>query len=263
MIRFSKHSFMVTQIYREPTAAPSPNDRFYPDLKICLVLAGQAMWQIEERTFSVQRGDIVFLNIGQHRRFLSFGEEGLSLCVFTFPRNALSQLHHYIFFRDLSKKNPLQDPKLYLILNEVLSFWRTGSPLRYEWAEAKFTEFFIRAEQLEDFCPDAITPQNLDILNRMDQIDASIANGLTLRQIAKAAGLSESAFSRRFSSAAGISFKQYAMEKKMQRALELLKNTDMKIIDIAAECGFESISGFYDTFRKLLGTTPNKLRSEF
>ena len=231
-------------------------------MKICLVLSGSALWEIEGKVLHVRQGDVVFLNIGQKRHFLSYGENGLDLCVFSFTRNAFSKLRHYIFFTDCAKKNLFAHRSLSLILNELLDIWDTGDHIRYEWASAKFTEFFIKAELLENFTDDALSVKNLELLNKMDLIDESIAKGLCLREIASAAGLSESAFSRRFASATGINFKQYAMEKKVQRAVQLLKNTNLKIIDISAECGFQSISGFYDTFRKLLGTTPNKLRSD-
>lgn len=252
----------MLRFHRDSYSLPSPNDRFYSDFKICLVLDGSAIWEIEGRTFQVQKGDIVFLNIGQKRRFLSFGETGLDLCIFNLARSAFSKLHHYFFFRDCAKENRLQHPSLSSILKAIPEFWNSGNPLRYEWASAKFTEFFIQAELLEQFTLESISLKNLEMLNRMDQIDKSIEAGLPLREIANAAGLSESAFSRRFAAATGIHFKQYAMEKKVQRALQLLKNTDLKIIDISAECGFQSVSGFYDTFRKLLGTTPNKIRSD-
>lgn len=262
MIILNKHTFSVSRFHRDVFSRPSSNDKFYSDIKLCLVLGGSAKWEVGDSSFHVQKGDIVFLNIGQKRRFLCFGDDGFDLCIFTFPRSVFSDLQHYIFFRDCAKKNPLRHSSLSHILQEILEFWDSASPLRYQWASAKFTEFFIRAELLTHFDPGCISPRNLEILKQMDQIDAFISGGKTLREIANAAGLSESAFSRRFSAAVGISFKQYAMEKKVQRALELLNNTDLKIIDIAAECGFQSISGFYDTFRKHLGTTPNKLRTE-
>ena len=70
--------------------------------------------------------------------------------------------------------------------------------------------------------------------------------------------MTESSFSRRFSAVNGISFKQYVIEKKIQRAIFLLQTTNRKVIDIASECGFDSISGFYDSFKRITGTTPNK-----
>lgn len=261
MILLSKQNFRLERFHRDPSHTPAKNDWFYSDIKICLVLEGFAKWVIEGKTLDVKKGDIVFLNIGQMRRFISFGKEGFDLCIFSFSRSAFSDLRHYLFFKDYAKKNPLPCASLEAILLEILDFWETGSSLRYEWATAKFTEFFIRAERLLGFTPEGVSARSREIFQQMDQIDASILKGISLREIANAVGLSESAFSRRFSSVVGIHFKQYAMEKKIQYALELLENTDRKTIDIAAECGFQSISGFYDTFRKLLGTTPNKIRS--
>ena len=48
------------------------------------------------------------------------------------------------------------------------------------------------------------------------------------------------------------------MSKRIEHAISLLENTDYKVVDVALESGFDSISGFYDTFRKITGTTPNK-----
>ena len=54
--------------------------------------------------------------------------------------------------------------------------------------------------------------------------------------------------------------KEIPMELKA-KALEMLKTTDLKVVDVAYECGFNSISGFYDTFKKITGTTPDKISS--
>ena len=119
----------------------------------------------------------------------------------------------------------------------------------------------IKAEREAGYSA-ALDKSGLDLLLQMDEIDMDIAAGLRLREIAQKAGLSESAFSRRFAAVNGISFKQYSIEKKLQRAILLLKTTDLKMIDIAAESGFESVSGFYDAFKKKTGTTPNQFLNE-
>ena len=59
----------------------------------------------------------------------------------------------------------------------------------------------------------------------------------------------------------GISYKQYVISKKIDRAIFLLKTTNMKIVDIALDCGFDSVSGFYDAFKRKTGTTPNEFTS--
>ena len=262
LILLNKRNFSVYKFHRDSHSTPSLNDRFYTDLKLCFVLDGSVTWEIENRIYKVETGDVVFLNIGQRRRFLSYGEKGLTLCTFNFARSAFSQPRHALFFQEMAGKNPVLSSPLGGILKEILEFWDAHDPLRYEWATAKFTEFFIRGEQLTHFAPKAVSKRDLEILEKMDEIESAVLKGAGLREISAGAGLSESAFSRRFAAVMGMQFKQYAMEKKIQRSLELLEKTDMKTIDIAAECGFQSISGFYDTFRKLLGTTPNKIRSD-
>ena len=103
-----------------------------------------------------------------------------------------------------------------------------------------------------------IGKEKLEMLELMNYIDENITNGINLSWAAKKAGMSESTFSRRFLAMNGISFKQYTTEKKIQHAITLLESTNKKTIDIALESGFDSVSGFYDAFKRNTGTTPSK-----
>ena len=122
--------------------------------------------------------------------------------------------------------------------------------------------FFIKAERIAGYTIRSISDDHRRMLEIMDYIDANISSDVSLRTVSQMAGLTESSFSRRFMDTNGISFKQYVVEKKIQRAITLLQTTDRTVIDIALDCGFDSISGFYSAFRKKTGTTPNKF-SEF
>lgn len=257
MIVADKNNFSVRLMQKEQNAPAAPKDTFYAEFRICLALAGEAEWEIEDRTYTIRPGDIVFLNIGQRRQFTSFGKNGFRLAIFTLTRNAFGEPHHFMFFLNQVKlrQNVFKSSALSPLLKEAYDEWNSDEPFRYELISAKLTEFFIKAEREADFSC-AMGKQDLEMLMRMDEIDNDIADGLHLQAIARKAGMSESAFSRRFSAVNGISFKQYSIEKKIQRALLLLKTTDLKMIDIAMECGFDSVSGFYDAFKKKTGTTP-------
>ena len=129
---------------------------------------------------------------------------------------------------------------------------------KYDYLEAKFTEFFILAKRIF---------ANVDISAAFDiemekiktLIDDKVFEGISLAEISHLAGLCESTFSRRFQKYFGVSFKRYVMIKKIEKAVSLLKIPDSKVTDVAFECGFNSISGFYDTFKKITGTTPEKM----
>jgi len=260
MIIVDKNNFAVQIMRKTSGSATAPKSTFYPDIKVCLALEGEADWEIEDKTYHIQPGDIVFLNVGQKRHFLSFGKDGFQLCSFILSRSAFSGAHHFMFFLNRVKKqaNVIKSSPLSALLQETYSQWFEKNPLRYELASAKLTEFFIKAE-LEANAPFApVIAKDLEMLQIMDYIDNNICQQICLESAAKYAGMSQSTFSRRFARWNGISFKQYITEKKIQRAIALLQTTNRTMLDIALECGFDSVSGFYDAFQKKTGTTPRK-----
>lgn len=258
MILVNKNNFTLQTMQKRHDSASAPKSTFYPDFKVCLALAGEAVWEIEDRSYRIQPGDIVFLNIGQQRHFTEFGENGFQLAVFTLKRNAFQNMHHFLFLLDRVKdyKNVVRETALAPLLQEIYDEWAAEVPFAYELASAKLTEFFIKAERLLGSPASPSGKVDLEMLELMDYIDANIAEGISLAAVAQRAGMTQSAFSRRFSAANGISFKQYIVERKIERAIFLLRNTNRKMSDIALDCGFDSLSGFYSAFKKQTGTTP-------
>ena len=260
VILVNKGNFSVYTVQKMHNSVSASKNTFYADFKICLALEGEALWEIEDRIYRIQPGDIVFLNIGQKRQFTAFGKEGFKLCAFTMSRDAFFGQHHFMFFLHRTKHhgNVIRNHLLSPLLAEIYTEWETNAPLRYELASAKLTEFFLKAERQENYTSHPISENHRRILEIMDYIDANIANDISLQTVAKKAGLTQSTLSRQFSRINGISFKQYVVEKKIQRAILLLQTTNRTMIDISLDCGFDSISGFYSAFRKKTGTTPSK-----
>lgn len=87
-----------------------------------------------------------------------------------------------------------------------------------------------------------------------------LSEEITLDQIASSASVSRNECLRCFHDILGTSPIQYLKEIRIQKAERLLKQTDMKISDIAMECGFQEMSCFARTFKKHKGTAPSELR---
>lgn len=83
---------------------------------------------------------------------------------------------------------------------------------------------------------------------------------LTLAKIAESAAVSENECLRCFRSMIGCTPIQYVKQVRIQRAAELLVSTNRRISDIGAECGFQEMSYFAKTFRRLKGCTPSEFR---
>ena len=82
------------------------------------------------------------------------------------------------------------------------------------------------------------------------------------KDIAHAAGYTESYISHLFSATMRTSLPDYINALRVEEAKELLKGTDLSVTQIAAALGFGSIRNFGRTFQKLTGTTPKDYRKK-
>ncbi len=88
-------------------------------------------------------------------------------------------------------------------------------------------------------------------------INNNLETKLSLKEIADVACLSQTYFSTMFKKLNGISPWDYIKIKRVEKAIELLKTTNMSKLEIAKKCGFESSSNFYKIFLKITGKKPN------
>ncbi len=93
-----------------------------------------------------------------------------------------------------------------------------------------------------------------------EYIDNNFEKDLTLSQVAKYIYLSDSYFAHSFKDKFGISPKSYILKIRIEEAMELLENTDMKIADVARSVGFSSQQRFNDIFKKYTDMTPLHFR---
>lgn len=94
-------------------------------------------------------------------------------------------------------------------------------------------------------------------------INDNLGTELKVAQIASMLGMSPYYFSRLFKQSMGVSPHEYLTQCRLEAAKQMLKKTNLPIIEIAAEVGFNSQSHFITLFKKQFGTTPLQYRKEF
>lgn len=92
-------------------------------------------------------------------------------------------------------------------------------------------------------------------------IDEHFAQPLTLNEVAALIHLNPEYFSRSFKKEVGSNFNNYVNEVRLQKAIQLVTQTDKKLFEIAEECGFQSFSYFSKRFKEMYGGSPYTLRS--
>ena len=88
----------------------------------------------------------------------------------------------------------------------------------------------------------------------------NVGNPWTVESLAAAAGRSRSAFAARFKELLGQTPLDYVTEWRMQKAIQLLRERDPKLVDVALAVGYESDAAFSKAFKRLVGDTPGEYR---
>lgn len=84
-------------------------------------------------------------------------------------------------------------------------------------------------------------------------IHESVNAPWTVESLAEAAGMSRSAFAARFKELLGQTPLEYVTTWRMQKAMQLLKQRDKKLIDVARLVGYESDAAFSKAFKRVVG----------
>ncbi|MBD0267458.1 MAG: helix-turn-helix transcriptional regulator [Cyanobacteria bacterium Co-bin8] len=99
------------------------------------------------------------------------------------------------------------------------------------------------------------------LLPVLDYIHNALDADLKLSDLATLVGLSPFHFSHQFKQTMGVAPYQYVLQQRVERAKQLLKQTNHSIVEIALMCGFNSHSHLSKQFRQVTGTTPSAYRA--
>ena len=104
-------------------------------------------------------------------------------------------------------------------------------------------------------------PMPSRIARARERIEASVATGISLEELASDAGTSRFHFARLFRDAVGEPPHRYLTRCRIEQAKKLLRRSELTLADIALSVGYSSQSHFTAAFRGLLGRTPRQFRA--
>jgi AraC family transcriptional regulator len=98
------------------------------------------------------------------------------------------------------------------------------------------------------------------LIQVLDYINEHLDRDIKLANLAALLGMSQFHFSHLFKQSIGIAPYQYLLQQRLERAKQLLKQSDRSIMEIALDCGFNSHSHLSKQFRQFTGVTPKAYR---
>jgi len=96
-----------------------------------------------------------------------------------------------------------------------------------------------------------------------DLVQAKMEDELTLIEMAQAVELSPAHFSRMFRKSTGETPHQFVLRNRIERAKEMLRAPEARVLDVAVACGFKTQQHFARMFRRISGASPTEYRQEF
>jgi AraC-like DNA-binding protein/ligand-binding sensor protein len=141
------------------------------------------------------------------------------------------------------KKNPFIPPEKYNAIVRLLTFF---------------------ADQLSALSNQLVTEKNNAepplVLKAREYIDKHKTEELSLANVAEAAGASVFHFCKVFHKTTGLKFTDYVARVRLEDARTRLLNPNLRISEIAYDVGFQSLTQFNRTFKRVFGQSPTEFR---
>jgi AraC-like DNA-binding protein len=248
---------------------------FHPEIEFALVRKSGGYRVVGDNVTNLRAGDLVLIGSGLPHVFYHDRDTGLAdALIIQFNANFAGEfLVQHPDFQPIQRlfERAARGLKIVGALREEtarqLEALPSSGALRRIAKLLEILDNLATAKGLVPLCARGyVAPIDLrdqDRVGRVMQfIHARIRRTIHRREVAEVAALSEGAFSRFFRKCTGRTLPMYLNEIRLGRAARLLLDTDLRVSDVASECGFTNLSNFNRRFFAWKQMTPGMFRGK-
>jgi AraC-like DNA-binding protein len=190
--------------------------------------------------------------------------------LFFFDGRLLSDFfNRHSLFTGQQTKQPGQPPFLLFEKDAFLvhfthsldSLLAADAPIHQDLQKIKLEELFLylalqypgQLQQLRNRSVEA----NEELVIRQ-AVTSNINSNITVEELAFLCNMSPSTFKRRFARMYGSSPNKWLLEKRMETAAAMLRQGNRKASELYDELGYENLSSFIQSFKRVYGVTPKQ-----
>ncbi|SHK72593.1 helix-turn-helix domain-containing protein [Epilithonimonas mollis] len=220
--------------------------------QLLLVYGGIAYLQTEEKDFYIPSNHYIWLP-KNYPHNLMFNTQDLHIINIYFPNKRSDSFYNELGIYPVSK-----------LLAEMLSFsgkWQ-GDYFKGSWEFEFLTTLksVLSKENLKKFSIQLPTTEDQRLNAIIDGFRNRLNEDLSLDSIAQQSGISVRSLTRLFQTKLHITFVQYLKMLRIIRAMELIKDTDLNMTEIAYEIGYSNIAAFSNNFQQLTNMRPTEFK---
>lgn len=247
-------------------------------LEINMIKAGTGYYMINGERYDFSQGDILLIN--SNDLHCAYEIDNLVMQVITFdPAWFLGTMRYDSdilapfmemgrYFNNLLDRNHKEMDVLRSLLLQMQEEHMAERPSYTTVVFSLLLQFLVhvnrhfRMDTLKKNKTTVTSPQLDKIWQVTRVMEEQSAYPWTLEELASLVYLSPSRFSDIFRRTVGMSPLLYLIHLRLENAYTLLQSTDRKILDIAMECGFRTLSNFNRLFKRHIGTEPRNIRGK-
>ena len=250
------YSKAINRHYTESTI------HYHPHYEIYFLKEGKCRYFIDDRSYDMESGDIVFIPKGAiHRANYSDIVHSRLLINCTdeyipeYLRERLEGCHNVFHSHEIGKNAEL-------ILNQIEYEYNHPDEFTIESLKGHTAQLlFLMLRYPGD--PEESSTGNELIDSIVKYIHENYTSDIKLSTVAKLKSVSPEHLSRTFKACIGNGFNEYITLLRLKRAEEMIKSEPNKTIsEIAYECGFNDGNYFSYKFKKMYGISPIKAREK-
>ncbi|MGM0216652.1 AraC family transcriptional regulator [Enterococcus sp. AZ109] len=264
--------FYASHVPKEDNKYPRIMHKHLDFLELLLITGGEGKYFIDNRQYKIKKGDLIVLNSGVIHDERINEEVSLYCCAvknikyIDQPENCLPLLmdnpiiNAERYFDELSS--------LFKMIFEFLAVGdKNGQFIAQKMTEAlcSLIHYRLLKQTINATEELSVEMQNdSEMIKRVkDYIDEQFRSEVTLQLLAEKFNISSYYLAHLFKDKLGYSPGQYVLRRRIGEAQTLLLTTDMKIIEIASEVGYDSVSNFNSVFKNKVGMTPTEYRHKY
>jgi AraC-like DNA-binding protein/quercetin dioxygenase-like cupin family protein len=245
---------------------PISNLHCHNVLELGICLKGYGIFIIDNAIHTYEANDVIAIGAGvYHRAKSGVGMEDLWRFLYFNPAEwNLPPIPQNIAKTISARDDPMLFPLLKMVTDEI-----TDKPDDYRTCtRGLLNAIMVRLARLihsatgKDDRPEQ--PAKIGDKRINEAIDIILEEGNTtcsIQEIAERCNISESHFRHLFREQVGMSPKHFQMKLQIKTAMTMLKDKNKRIVDIAEECGYESLSSFTRYFKEETGLSPMQWRA--
>jgi len=247
-------------------------------IEVVYILEGTGVHYVNGVAYKVKRGDILFINFEQVHAFDKGTMRIMNICIkpefidreLVESRNAKEMLALSMFdsFADLEKLSPVVTfsgkdlVEIENVINNIKQEWYIKN-LNYQMVIKGYVLVLLNKifrQMRNDQLVPVVQHMNRITPEIISYIEEHCYEKINLTDLAQMCFYNPSYFSKMFKETFGKNLTDFIQEKRVEKAVELLKQPDIRIEDIVQKVGFCDKKQFYKIFKKITGVTPGELR---